>query len=123
MSTPKAGHRLLVVDDEPVARLVTIRMLEHAGYEVIEAESGLRALELAVLNPGISCAVVDVVMPNMDGITVRDRLKDVLPGCEVLLVSGFTMPEALTPPADAHFLSKPFSDEQLTGKVRSLVGP
>jgi CheY-like chemotaxis protein len=65
---------ILVVDDRPDARYVTVRTLSAAGYDVRETATGRDALRLARLSPDL--IVLDVVLPDIDGFEVCRRLKD-----------------------------------------------
>lgn len=67
--------RILVVDDEEGVRFVLRKMLEGAGYEVLEAESGERCLEI-VNGGGVDLVLMDVMMPGMDGWEVTRRIKE-----------------------------------------------
>ena len=66
--------RVLVVDDDPVARLMTTAHLEREGHQAIAAEGGAQALELA-RSGDVDVVLLDVVMPQMDGYQVLERLK------------------------------------------------
>jgi two-component system chemotaxis response regulator CheY len=67
------ARRILVVDDSPSMRRVLVQALEEAGFEPVEAEDGIRAIELA--SEGIDLALVDFNLPGMDGVTVIRRLR------------------------------------------------
>lgn len=100
-------------------------MLERAGFKILEAEDGLQALEVvAAENPDL--LILDVMMPNMDGITVCETLRAeaetaVLP---VILLSAKTNPEAVRLGMQAgadRYLSKPISREELIRNVRETL--
>lgn len=69
-----APPHILVVDDNPVTRYSTVRVLKSAGFRTTEADCGLEALRLAT-TPGISVMVLDVNLPDIDGIEVCERLR------------------------------------------------
>ncbi|GLC96873.1 hybrid sensor histidine kinase/response regulator [Cupriavidus sp. TA19] len=73
LSLPLPPH-ILVVDDNPVTRYSTVRVLNGAGFRITEAECGLDALRLA-MTPGISVVVLDINLPDIDGIQVCERLR------------------------------------------------
>ncbi len=79
--------RVLVVDDDDVTRVILRRALEHAGYEVCEAEDGAAALDVA---RGQLCDVVvmDIVMPVKGGLETLIELRGTQPGIGVVLMSG-----------------------------------
>ena len=116
---------ILVVDDEPPVRSLLRRQLERAGYQVLEAASGLHALHLSRLHSGgLDLVLADVVMPLMNGIELAATLCDELPDLPVLLISAYT-PAVLTR-VGLHqnvvpVLMKPFTSEQLIELVELAI--
>jgi CheY-like chemotaxis protein len=118
--------RILVVDDEPMIRSLTRRALERFGYEVLEADDGDAALELVRSEAGskLDLAVLDVVMPRMDGRELSEQLRRVQPGLRVLYISGHTGDELarrLLLDASVPFLQKPFPPDELVERVQELL--
>jgi len=116
--------RLLVVDDDrDVCEMV--RLVVGDRYEVVVETSGRRALErLAEIAPEV--AVVDLVMPGVDGLTVCERIKAERPDTLVVIITAATagsdLPDSfwrLGTPADA-FLTKPFDPQLLVAKIHEL---
>ncbi len=66
---------ILAVDDSPSMRKLVSFTLESAGYDVITANDGVEALEIAQKSPDVSLVLTDVNMPNMDGITLVKHLR------------------------------------------------
>jgi PAS domain S-box-containing protein len=120
------GELVLVVEDEAQVRTIAARALTEAGYRVLEAESGARALEIVRHNGDRPALVlVDVVMPGMSGSELALELAQVAPGVPVLFTSGYTDGEILRRgllEPGAAFLAKPFSPEGLVGAVRARIG-
>jgi two-component system cell cycle sensor histidine kinase/response regulator CckA len=115
---------VLLVEDEDAVRLFSARALRNKGYKVIEAKSGENALELLGKSPSIDVLVTDVVMPQMDGTELIKRVRERLPSMRVICISGYaeeTFRKRLDSAADVHFLPKPFSLEQLAGKVKDVI--
>lgn len=85
-----AQHGILVVDDEPAARLLVRALLEKRGYRVAEAGDGLEALDLVRAEPTISLVVADLNMPRMDGLELIWELRDSRHGehVPVIVVTG-----------------------------------
>jgi CheY-like chemotaxis protein len=111
--TARAGHgeRVLLVEDEEGVRRITERILRGHGYEVVSAASPEQALELAATGD-VDVVLTDVVMPGMSGAVLVARLREDVLQLPAVFMSGYTdRPGAL--PADAAFLSKPFSRQQL----------
>jgi PAS domain S-box-containing protein len=121
-----SGELVLVVEDDAAVRVIAARALAEAGYRVLEADSGARAV--ALLNgDGDRPALVltDVVMPGMTGSELAAAIAQLAPGTPVLFTSGYTDGEILRrgllePGAD--FLAKPFSPEALVRAVRARTG-
>ena len=117
--------RILIADDEPVARSLLRRVLEPAGYEVLESASGKEALACA-RSDRPDLLILDINMPDMDGIEVCRAIKSdpdthLTP---VIHITGLTdrtqRLEALEAGSD-EFLGKPFDIEELLIRVRSLL--
>ena len=107
-------------------RAIAARALAEAGYRVLEADRGQRALEL-LRRSGERPALVlaDVVMPGMSASELAAELARVAPGVPVLYTSGYTDSEILRRgllEEGAPFLAKPFSPEALVKAVRMWVG-
>ncbi|WP_285746585.1 substrate-binding domain-containing protein [Lentzea sp. NBRC 105346] len=112
---------VLLVEDEASVRTATRLFLEHYGYRVIEAANGAEALAVA---EDVDAVVTDVVMPEMGGRELAERLQELRPGIPVLYVSGYTnsaeVREHLSSPSVA-LLQKPFTAAVLARKVRELL--
>ena len=117
---------ILVVDDEPMIRALTRRALERYGYHVLEAEDGDAALELIRSEAGheVNAAVIDVVMPRMDGRELGERLRRERPDLGILYISGHTGDELarrLLLDASVPFLQKPFPPDELVERVQGIL--
>ena len=116
---------VLVAEDEALVRAVTARVLDRAGYTVLEAEDGEQALELVRrYHSTIDLVISDVVMAKLDGRELVQRVTREWPGLPILLVSGYN-PEEISLPNDpvgrVEFLMKPFTPSELLNKVSSLI--
>ena len=114
--------RVLLVEDEDSVRSFAVRALRRQGYEVLEASTGLEALEIyAAETKPIDIVVSDVVMPEMDGPTMLTEMRKGRPDLKVIFVSGYPddrFKNVLDPNAQFAFLQKPFSLPQLAAKVK-----
>ena len=114
---------VLVVDDEPLLHLITSRVLDRAGFDVLNAQDGLEAIELlSHAGQAPSLVVTDIRMPRMDGLELGRWVETRYPGVPLLYVSGFLY-EA--PPLDSDngpraFLGKPFTPDAFLAQVREL---
>jgi CheY-like chemotaxis protein len=116
---------ILLVEDEPQVRAVARRVLERAGYQVLEAANGAEAIEVSRALPGdIHLVLTDVVMPGQTGPELVHQLRDGRPGIRAVLTSGYPG-EAIASRGVASgelvVIVKPFTAEGLTRAVRSVL--
>ena len=119
-----AGGLVLVVEDDAAVRTMAVRALADAGYRVLEAESGARALELLAGGERPALVLSDVVMPGISGSALASRIAEIAPGTPVLYTSGYTDGEivrrGLLEPGVA-FVPKPFSPDGLVRAVAEKI--
>jgi len=121
------SETILFVEDEPSIRRVLQRFLEMAAYTVLEAATPREALELAQhYERPIDLLLTDVVMPEMSGRELADRLVAQRPGLLVLYMSGYAddaiVHQGRLEP-DTAFLHKPFAPDTLLRRIREVLGP
>ncbi len=121
------GHeRILLVEDEDNVRAFSARALRATGYEVFEADSGEEALYvLDDIGGQIDLMVSDVVMPEMDGPALLQKVREKLPNLKVIFVSGYAEESVRQDIADdqsVEFLAKPYSLDQINSKVKEVLG-
>jgi PAS domain S-box-containing protein len=120
----RGNETVLVVEDDPGVRTITTLALKKYGYRVLEASDGPAALKVSSAHATIDLVVTDVVMPEMSGREVADRLRCSRPHCPVLFMSGHNeemlVDRAATGMADS-FIQKPFTPVALATKVRQLL--
>lgn len=113
---PRRGT-VFFVDDDDRLRTVTCRLLEARGFQVIEAESAERALDVLDEYEGdIDVVLMDINLPDGWGASVAQRLRDVRPNMAVVFTTGYADVDPILASAlnDAEFVvKKPFSTEQL----------
>ncbi|WP_100258974.1 hybrid sensor histidine kinase/response regulator [Qipengyuania seohaensis] len=119
------GGKLLLVEDEDMVRAVAERALTRAGYQVTTARDGEEGLA-AIANgkTEFDLIVSDVVMPAMDGPAMARAIRKVKPKIPILFMSGYAE-EQLRNDIDIdnmHFIPKPFSVQQINGKVSEVLG-
>ena len=121
---PAGGYTVLVVDDEEPVRRLAVRMLTWAGYQAIEAAHGREALAAIEQHTGqVHLVLTDIKMPGMSGRELGRLVEERWPGKPILYMSGFASEVfrgGLLEPG-APFLAKPFTQEDLAAKVRSLL--
>jgi DNA-binding NtrC family response regulator len=115
---------LLVVDDDPEMASALAKLLGRFGNPVFTAGSGAQALEILDREPCICLAMVDLVMPGMDGLAFLRRVRSIYPELAVFLMSGFATVEsavqAMREGAE-DYLTKPFEAEAVLRKVGRLL--
>jgi DNA-binding response OmpR family regulator len=118
---------VLVVEDQAEVRAYAVAVLKAYGYRVIEAEGAGEALLLCERDgQRIDLVLTDVVMPNLSGRELAQRLGKLQSGIKVLFMSGYTDEVIVNNGVleeGAEFIQKPFTPEQLAGKIRAVLGP
>ena len=119
-----AGETILVVEDQPLVREVTMRRLAQLGYDVLQADSALSAIEL--LQDGVTADLIfsDVVMPGgKAGFDLADWVKENRPLLPVVLTSGFAEDVAQKATQGGHLeiLRKPYSRNELAATIRAAL--
>jgi CheY-like chemotaxis protein len=118
-------ERVLVVEDEASVRALVCEMLRHKGYTVRVASSGPEALALVEEKPeGVDLLVTDMMMPQMSGRQLADRLTGRFPNLKVLYISGYVHSEGDQPSLSSGrraFLQKPFQPDALAQMVRAVL--
>jgi CheY-like chemotaxis protein len=114
---------ILLVEDDPAVRQLTERILRTAGYEVLPSADGREALTLAVGNHHIDLLVTDVIMPDMNGQQLADRLTALRPGLPVIFTSAYTRGVLAFAPDNpaVSFLEKPYTASAITDRVRAVM--
>jgi two-component system cell cycle sensor histidine kinase/response regulator CckA len=121
----RGTETVLIVEDEDGVRALARLILRKNGYNVLEACEGGEALLICERSKGkIDLMVTDVVMPNMSGTELVQRLATIQPEMKVLYLSGYTDDAIMHHGAlesGTPFLQKPFSPDELSRKVRELL--
>lgn len=122
----KEGRTILLVDDEPLVRKATSRLLRSLGYTVLAAESGEVALALASQHlEDIDLVLTDVVMPEMNGLDLARELSRRSPSLKILFMSGFTdgvLAERGVLKPGVMYLQKPIHKDALASCLANALG-
>jgi two-component system, cell cycle sensor histidine kinase and response regulator CckA len=123
-SEPSRKRIIFVVEDEPTLRALVRRVLERGGYEVIEAASGLAALELWKTNKiHVDLLLTDMVMPDgISGRQLAEQLKIDNPQLKVIYTTGYSpdlMGKDVALKEGVNFLQKPYPPQKLVETVRN----
>ena len=124
-STVAGSETILVAEDEPGVRALVSHTLRQHGYTVLEASHGAEALVISERHKNaIHLLLTDVVMPQLNGRELAERLVAKLPELQVLYMSGYTDDAVLRRgliAADTNFLHKPFTTGVLASRVRQVL--
>ncbi len=119
-----ATEVILVVEDEDRVRQMSVQLLRDLGYTVIQASDAKHALALLESQTMFNLLFTDVVMPDMNGKQLADRIRELRPGMKVLYTTGYTRNAVIHNgmlDRDVSFLPKPFTLQQLAAKVRQVL--
>jgi two-component system, cell cycle sensor histidine kinase and response regulator CckA len=119
----RGSESILLVDDEEGVRKLVTAILRSNGYDVLEAANGPAALSVFEKNAHkIDMVLTDIVMPQMTGIELGQRLGEQSPGLRILYMSGYRdNPIGTGGETLRAFLHKPFTPDVLLGKVREVL--
>ncbi len=116
------SERLLVVEDEPSVRDLTVEMLTTLGYSVLTATNALEALDILSGQEPIDLLFSDVVMPGgVNGVTLARRAREIRPSLPVLLTSGYVADSALFSDNEFPLINKPYDAVGLSARLRSML--
>ena len=119
------NETILIVEDEEVLRMLAARMLEEIGYNMLEASNGFEALKLLESRGApVDLIVTDMVMPEMSGRELIERVRAKGNPPKVLFMSGYTDDDIIregVAEAEIAFLQKPFTSDILVRKVRETL--
>ncbi|MBG0779701.1 MAG: response regulator, partial [Desulfotignum balticum] len=120
-----SGETVLIVEDETSILTLTKRILEQLDYNILTAETPGEAVALTNEHDGeIHLLITDVVMPEMNGRDLAEKLQAEYPKLKVLFMSGYTanvIAHHGVLDADVHFIQKPFSNKDLAVKVKKAL--
>ena len=121
----RGTETLLLVEDEDSVRLLAARVLTEQGYVVLEARNGREALTILERpDHGIRLLLTDVVMPDMGGVELSERVRREHPGIHIVYMSGYTEGDKLQPGvrnSPYPFMQKPFSPDNLAVRIRQAL--
>jgi CheY-like chemotaxis protein len=121
----RGAETILLVEDEDVVRQLSRSILESCGYTVIEASNGIEASTAFLpIADKVDLLMTDVVMPEMSGQELAEKLTVIKPGLKVLFTSGYLdnpVPIKRGIDEGADFIQKPFSFDVLARKIRTVL--
>ena len=119
----RSVQRILLAEDDEDMRRFLVKALEKAGYDVVSFSNGLEAYERLKEEP-FMLLLTDIVMPEMDGIDLARKARELDPDLKIMFITGFAA-VALNPdnnaPKDAKILLKPFHLRDLVDEVERML--
>jgi two-component system, response regulator PdtaR len=114
---------VLVVEDEPLLRMLAVEVVEEAGFIAIEARDADEAVILLESRSDITLLFTDINMPgSMDGLKLAHAVRDRWPPMKILVVSGQQRLQSSDLPSNSCFFGKPYQASALVEELRSMVG-
>lgn len=121
-SKPPARPIILVVEDEPLQRLMAVDLVEDAGFDVVDVASAAEAVRVLESRPDIRVVFTDIDMPGgLNGMQFAATIRDRWPPIELIIVSGKRTPGAEELPARGVFFAKPYKKEEITAIMQRMV--
>lgn len=122
MGSSCGSEVVLVVDDEPFARLFAVQVFLDDGYTVLEASDAAEALDVLDANDDVSLLFTDINMPGeLDGLGLIECVHHSRPEIRIVATSGHAAPAAGRMPAHAAFSRKPYMVHTLSETIRQLA--
>jgi two-component system, response regulator PdtaR len=120
----KSPPVVLVVEDEPLLRMMAAEVVEEAGFVALEAGNAVEAVALLESRLDIALLFTDINMPgSMDGLKLAHAVRGRWPPIKILLVSGQVRLQPSQLPSSSRFVGKPYRAAAMVEELRSLVGP
>lgn len=121
-AAPPGRPVVLVLEDEPVLRMMAVDVVEEAGFEVVEAAGADDAIAILERRPDIRILFSDVDMPDgVDGIKLAAAIRDRWPPIEIIIISGRRILGPEDMPARSVFFSKPYKRADIAETIRRMA--
>jgi CheY-like chemotaxis protein len=120
-SKPPSVPTVLVVEDDPMLRMLTASELQDAGFDILEAEDADEAIEILETRADIRVVYTDIEMPgSMDGLKLASMVRDRWPPVEIIVTSGKRLPDADQLPQRSRFFPKPTDPSVIAKTIREF---
>ena len=115
---------VLIVEDEPLVRMMVIELFEDEGFEVLEAADADQALTILGDRRDVGLLFTDVEMPgSLDGYALARWVHDNRPTVKTMIVSGRALPKPGDIPDGAAFINKPYDHADVIRRVQTMMRP
>ena len=117
------GQTVLVIEDEPLVRMLVLDALAELGYRALEAIDGPSGLQILQSPQKIDLLITDIGLPGLNGRQVADAARVLRPDLKVLFMTGYAESAATAGslPTDMELVTKPFVNEELIKRIRALL--
>ena len=113
---------VLVVEDEPLLRMMALDVVEEAGFEAVEARDADEAIQILEARTDIRIVFTDVDMPgSMNGLRLAAAIRDRWPPIDIIITSGHVRLDESSIPARTVFYPKPYDHRQVTATLRRMA--
>ncbi|MCG7363518.1 response regulator [Roseomonas sp. ACRSG] len=120
---PEKRQIVLVVEDEPIQRMMAVDLVKEAGFEAVEATDATQAVAILERRTDIRIVFTDIDMPRgMDGMKLAAMIRDRWPPIELILISGRFHPRMEELPARGVFFSKPYREQDIINAMQRMAG-
>ncbi len=121
-SKPYPKEIVLVVEDEPLLRMLAVDVVETAGFEAVEAANADVAVAILESRTDIRIVFTDIDMPgSMDGIKLAAAIRNRWPPIEIIITSGQVSPKDVLLPERAVFFSKPYNTDKVVKVMQAMA--
>ena len=117
-----ARVKILIVEDEPLVRMIAVDLVEEAGFEAIEASDADEAIALLEQVSDIRILMTDIDMPgSMNGLKLAAAVRDRWPPIKIVMVSGKQRPLMSEMPEQSLFFSKPYDIRKMADTLTKMA--
>ena len=110
---------MLIVEDEPLIRIGAVKIIEDAGFEVIEAASADEAIRILEFRSDVRVVFTDIHMPgSMDGLKLAHAVRNRWPPIKIIVTSGHELIAEQELPEGGRFFAKPYNPIEILGVLR-----
>jgi len=121
-STPLDIGIVLVVEDEPLLRMMAVDLVESAGFVAVEAANADEAVQILETRTDIRIVFTDIDMPgSIDGMMLAAAVRDRWPPIEIIITSGHRLVKDLDLPAGSVFFPKPYDTAKVTATLHRMA--
>lgn len=122
-TTPSGKAIVLVVEDEPILRMIAVDIVEESGFAALEAANADEAIDLLETNADIRLIFTDIDMPkgSMNGLKLAAAVRSRWPPVKIIVVSGHYKAKSEELPDGALFFMKPYPQAQVVAAIQKMV--